>query len=320
MGVLQGQAIHVDRHLTNLAMNYRPQGFIADMIFPIVRVPNQSDMIKTYLKNDLYRIDNDIRAPGAEANQINFEVGSDNYYCRNYALKVPTTIEDRANADPIFVRDIEQGRVMFIQDKLHLGWENRISNQISVTANVSTVFVVASAWTDYTNSRPLEDVWTAMDEQTDQTAYRPNRHVAGEQAWRSFSRNYQVINKVNGAAVDGGAKNATKLQAAALLEADQMLVGAAFKSTAEEGITTALSQFWADKWLAYYAPARPSIEVPSYGYTFRWAARGIANMTVERHPFNTLKKSDEIEIGYYQDEKLTDKTLGTLIDGVNSSQ
>jgi len=320
MGLPTGQVIHVDKHLTTLAMNYRPSGFIADMIFPIVKVGKQSDMIKTYLKNDLYRIDNDIRAPGGEANQVNFEVGSANYYCRNYALKVPTTIEDRANADPIFVRDIEQGRVTFIQDKLMLGWENRVSSQVGVSTNVSTVFTVGSAWNDYTNSRPLEDVWTAMDEQSDQTAYRPNNCVMGEQAWRSFSRNAQVINKVNGTGTDGGGKNATKIQAAQLLEIDNLLVGAAYKSTAEEGQTAVLSQFWADKCLLYYAPARPSLEVPSFGYTFRWTARGIANMTVERHPYNSLKKSDEIEIGYYQDEKLTDTTLGTLIDGVNSSQ
>jgi len=320
MGVPQGQVIHVDRHLTNLAMNYRPEGFIADQIFPLVRVPKQSDMIKTYLKNDLYTIENDIRAPGAEANQINFEVGSDNYYCRNYALKVPTTIEDRVNADPMFVRDTEQGRVLFIQDKLHLGWENRTSSQLTASANVSTVFTVGSAWNDYTNSRPLEDVWTAMDEQTDSTAYRPNHHAAGEQAWRSFSRNSQVIDKVNGTGVSGGGKNATKEQAAQLLEAEKVVVGAAFKSTAEEGLDAALVQFWADKWLMYYAPLRPSIEVPSFGYTFRWAAKGIANMTVERHAYSSTKKSDEIETGYYQDEKITDSTLGTLIDGVNSSQ
>jgi len=320
MGIPQNQVIHVDVHLTNLATNYRPVGFIADKIFPIVNVGKQSDMIKTYNKADLYRIERTIRAPGNEANMINFQVGSDNYFCVNYALKVPTTIEDRANADPIFVRDIEQGRVMFIQDKLMLDWESRVATQVTNTSNVSTGFTVGSSWTDYTNSRPLEDVWTAMDEQQDQSAYRPNRAVFGDLAWRNFSRNSQVIDKVNGTGVTGGGRNATKQQAAALLEVDEVLVGAAYKNSAEEGISESLAQIWNDNVLLYHSPDRPSTEIPSFGYTFRWRQRGIANMTVERHPFDRKVKSDEIEIGYYQDEKLTVTALGTLITGVGSSQ
>jgi len=42
-------------------------------------------------------------------------------------------------------------------------------------------------------------------------------------------------------------------------------------------------------------------------------------MTVERHPYNSLTKSDDIEIGYYQDEAVIASNLGALITNVTSS-
>jgi hypothetical protein len=34
MGFSTGKDLHVDQHLTNIAVNYRPQNLIADMIAP----------------------------------------------------------------------------------------------------------------------------------------------------------------------------------------------------------------------------------------------------------------------------------------------
>ena len=40
-----GRDIHVDVPLSNVAVNYRPMGHIADMIFPVVGVQKHSDLI-----------------------------------------------------------------------------------------------------------------------------------------------------------------------------------------------------------------------------------------------------------------------------------
>ena len=36
--------MHIDVALSNMAIGYRPEGFIADMIFPLVQVQKQSDL------------------------------------------------------------------------------------------------------------------------------------------------------------------------------------------------------------------------------------------------------------------------------------
>lgn len=317
---LQGRTLHVDQHLTNIAVNYRPTGFVADMIMPMIMVPKQSDMIKVYKQEDQFRQNNTVRAPGAQANKVGFQVSSDFYACKNYALKGEVTIEDRANADAAFIRDLEEGRTEFVMDQLLLDWEIRVASQVTTSTNVSTQFTVGSAWSDYTNSRPLEDMWTAMDEQEDQTAYRPNRIVFSGEAWRYFSRNAQVIDKIHKTGVSGGAMNVTRQQAAQLLEVDEVMVANAYYNTGEEGQALNLSRIWGDNVLMYYTPGRASIDFPSFGYTFRWRRPGLPNMTVERHPFDRKTKTDEIEVGYYQDEKLTSTALGTLVSWTGSSQ
>ena len=42
-------------------------------------------------------------------------------------------------------------------------------------------------------------------------------------------------------------------------------------------------------------------------------------MMVERHPYDSRTKSEEVEVGYYQDEKITGDEYGFLIINVTSS-
>jgi len=41
-------------------------------------------------------------------------------------------------------------------------------------------------------------------------------------------------------------------------------------------------------------------------------------MQIEVHPFDVKTKSEEIELGYYQDEKITSSVLGFLLTHVTS--
>lgn len=313
MAYLQGRGIHVDRHLSNIALSYRPTGFIADMVFPVVNVPKQSDMIKVYSQADQMREEDTERSPGTEAKRVSLSVTSTQYYAKNYALAADITVEDRANADQIFIQDIEKGGIEYATDKLIIGWERRIATKATTSANVSTIFTVGSDWSDYTNSDPLGDIWTAMDNQRDTIGWRPNRVVFSETAWRNFSRNADVINKIFKTGVDGGAPPVAKEQAAALLEVDQVLVGGAMYNSAAEGLSQSLTDIWGDYTLLYYTPPTPSLMFPSWGYSFRWTAPGLANWNVERHPYDTKKKIDSAEVGYYQDEAILATGLATLI-------
>ena len=319
-GYLQGRGIHVDQHLTNIAINYKPLGFIADAVAPIVPVMHQSGMFKTYNQADLFRIENDHRSPGTEANKVAFQVGSGSYFAKNYALKADVTIEDRANADPAFFRDLESGRVEFLKDKLALAKDLRVATLMTTATNVATQTAVASAWNDLTNSDPFGDINSVIDLQEDKTGYRPNKLVFSSIAFRNVTRNASIIDKTNKTGTTGGGQNATINQLKELFNVPEILVGGAQYNTGDEGQGLTLSHMWAENVFVGYVAERPSIDRPSFMYSFRWRKPGLANMNVERHPFDTKTKTDEIELGYYQDERLVSADLGYLISWVNCSQ
>ncbi len=308
---------HVDALLTQIAINYRPAGMIADLIFPVVTVQKQSDYYPIFTRADILRVEKTSRSPGTEANAISRNVSSAAYFCDNYALKYPVTIEDKANADPIFVQHLINGRVEYILDKLALDWESRIASQVTSTTNVGSSAAVASGWTDITNSDPPGDINTAIDNVKDSTGMSPNSIVFGEAAWRNFRRHADIRNIINGTNNGGGYANVQQVQD--LLEIPNILVGGAYKNTANEAQAESLTQIWNDNVLVYYSAERPSTDRPSFGYSMRWAAAGLANMTVERHPFDAKKKTEEVEAGYYQDEVVTGIEYGFLMRSVNSS-
>jgi len=198
-----------------------------------------------------------------------------------------------------------------------LDWENRVATQATNTANVGSSSAVGSAWTDYTNSDPLGDCQTMLDNIKDAQGIKPNKMVFSEAAWRNFRRNDAVKNLIFG--INNGGGYPSVEQAANLLEVDQVLVGGAYKNTGVEGLSESLEQIWGDDVLAYYAPQTASIAVPSFMYSFRWETAGIPNMQVERHAFDTRRKVEDYELGYYQDEKIAYKGVSFLLTSVNSS-
>ena len=171
-----GRDLHFDAPLSNVAINYRPSGMIADLVAPIVNVQKQSDKYVIFDQADSFRIEDDKRAPGTEANIISRSVSSDSYFADNYALKDDLTLEDRENMDAIFLSELRAGRVPYLKDKLMLGWEKRLTDKVTSGTNVGSYSTVTSDWMDTASGKsdPLGDVFTAIYNIEGSTGYRPN--------------------------------------------------------------------------------------------------------------------------------------------------
>lgn len=315
MGNATGRNMYIDQALSQMALGYRPEGFIADMIFPTVRVAKQSGIYYSFDRGDRLRVERTDRAPGTLARRVTEDVGTGTYFAKNYALASPVVLEDRVNADPMLLAGLINGKTTFLLDKLALDWEKRIALTVTSTSNVGSSSAVSSAWNGAGN--PIGNVNAALDNVYYSTGVRPNRIVFGVEAWRSFRRDSNVRNLIFGTNNGGGYPNTEQVRS--LFDVDQVLIGGAFQNTGEEGVGESLSTIWKDNVLCYYAPQAPTIERPSFGYNFRWADAGLPDMQVERHPFDSRTKSEDIEVGYYQDEKVTASTYAFLLRAVNSS-
>lgn len=312
-----GRNAQIDHHLSNLASHYRPGGFVADRVFPVVEVPKQSDSYIVFENADLFRHENTRRARGGEANKVEFRLSNAQFYCRNYALKADVSIEDRANTDPLFIQKFEEGRVRRVQDALYLDWEMRLAGLLRSTGKIPNGKTLSGnkQWTDQTNADPLGDLFAGLDDVETKTGYRPNRALFSGSAWKLFRRHAKVINKMPSVSASQTGSFPSIEQAQTLLELN-IIVANAWKNTADEALATQMEQVWQHNVLLYYAPERPSMETPSLGYCFRWSTAGLPNMQVERHSYDSRRHAYEVEIGYYQDEAVVATELGYFVRSV----
>lgn len=312
-----GRELHVDQLLSQVAINYRPNDFVVDQIMPIVNVQHESDIYPIFSRAEWLRIETALRARGAEANKIVRSVSSDRYQAINYALKTPIYLEDRVNADPIYVSQLINGAAEYLTAKHWLAWEKRVTDLLAASANVSTVFVPASSWNSATGD-PISQISQMIEQFQARTSKLPNQLVFGWRAFRLFARNVNVRNVILGNNNGGGFVDA--LQAKALFGVDKVLISQLFVNSANENQAEAIGAPFHDVVAAMYVPPAASLIAPSWGYSFRWSGGGLPNMTVERHPFDTKTKTDEIEVGYYQAEKVTASEYAAIIAGVGSAQ
>lgn len=319
MGSATGRDLHVDQLLSQIALNYRPEGMIADQIFPIVPVMKESDSYPVFNRGEAFAIEKTTRSRGSEANRVTRSVSSAQYIVKNYALAQDTPIEDRANMDAAWQFELEAGAVRYLQDKLMLDWDRR-SLSLAVS-NVATTFLTGSSWVAGTNAGdPVSIIWQMMEQVKATTAKKPNSLIFGWQAWNYLRRNVNIRNFVNGLNNGQGAVTRAGVQNA--FEVERLLVAEAFYNPRNENQTAAFSTtFPRDAVMAYYAPLSPSREQPSFGYSFRWTAPELGTpMAAIRHEFESRSRVDGIEVQYYQDERVTGAEYGVLLTGVGSAQ
>lgn len=313
--------LYIDPLLSNFAVDYRPRGLIAPLVMPIVPVPRQSGIFANIEQADKFRVPNTRRSPATEANKMRFRVGSGNYFAKNYAQKTFVTAEDLENADPIYAQKLEQARVSMVMDVLGLDWELRVSSLMFNTSNVGSSTATTSGWqVSGGGGSPATDILTAMDNVENATGYRPNTMVIGVKAWRSLRRHNEIINKTKATAIAGGDVYPSTANIAELFELERVLVGAGFYNQAQENQPLNLQPIWADSALLMYQEFNvPSVEAPTAFAAFRWTVAGIPNMQVERLPYDAKVKAQELEAGYFQDEKQIVAGLSFLLNNVNSS-
>jgi hypothetical protein len=322
MGLSTGRDLHVDALLTEVAINYRPTGMIADMIAPVVSVAKETNLYPIFSRGEAFAIEDTTRSRGTEAKRITRSVSSAAYACKNYALAYDVPIEDYANMDAPLQAELEGGTERYLQNKLFLDWDKRVLSAVGSASNVATGFLCGSSWVAAGSGAgdPISMIWKAMEQNQSLTAQKPNSLLFGWRAWNYFRRNVNVRNFMLGLNNGGGAL--TQQGARDAFELDRLLVAGAFYNTTNEAQAAALSlNPIHDAVLIYYAPLAASREEPSFMYSFRWTAPELGTpLAVLRHPYDTRKKVEGVEVSYYQDERITGFDYASLLLGVGSAQ
>lgn len=271
--------VHKDSLLTEAAIGYKNQMFVADMVFPHVTVKKQSDYYFKFLKGAWFRNEAEIRGPGAKAARGGYPATTGTYSCQERAFAHPVPIEIIENADPP-VRPFETG-VRFASQKVMLAKEVAVSTLVTTSGNWTTSDDVAGAWlgtADGSGNTFIADILTQKEVIRKLIGVYPNRLIMDAKTFKEVKVEYTVLERIKYTGTQGRPADVTTQTLAQLFELDWVGIGGAIYSDAEEVV--AGTDFNAiDLWetnatkgsaFLYYAPSAPAIDEPAAGYIFQW--------------------------------------------------
>jgi len=267
--MLVQQDVVVDPALSNVSIKYTNDTFIADQIFPMVKVAKQTGKYYIYDKANM-RIDKTARSAGSGANEIDFGVApTGTFACEDHALKgfVADEVQDQADAalNPL-VDETET-----VTEKLLLDRENNLAAILSSTAVLTqnTTLSGTSQWSDYSNSDPIGDIRTARTTIHQNTFKKPNTIIMGKQAFDMLAEHPQIIERVKYSQLG----ILTEELLARIFQVEKILVGEAGANTANEGQTDAMSYIWGKNAVVCYIAPQVRLKQVTLGYTFTYSQR-----------------------------------------------
>ena len=259
----------VDPALSNVSIKYTNDTFIADLIFPMLKVGKQTGKYYIYDKSNL-RVDKTNRAAGSPSNEVDFGLSlSGVFLCDDHALKgfVADEIQDQAEAalNPL-VDETET-----ITEKLLLDREVSLANLITSTANVTNNVTLAgtSQWSDYSNSDPIGDVRTGRTAIHQNTFKKPNTLILGKAVFDMLIEHPAIIERIKYSQLGV----VTPELLARVFQVEKILVGETGQNTAVEGQTDVLSYVWGKNAILAFINPKISIKTITFGLTFTYAQR-----------------------------------------------
>lgn len=274
--------VHVNRPLSNILVAYMQDDSkaISKSVFPVVPVAHKTDSYYKWKRDDFFRISAAERAPGSPSEGGGFDLETDTYNCKEYAIH--KDLEDAVvdNADTEL--DLEEAATRYVGQQLLLKRES-VFNSTFITTGIWTGSSTGSDLTgvagapgagqvkqwDQATSTPIEDLRSQIVAMEEKTGYRPNTLLVGPYVWKALEDHPELIDRIK--FTQKGV--VTKDLLAGLLGIDRIVVGSMAYNSAVEGRTASYSFIHGKFALLCYTAARPSLMEPSAGYIFSWTKR-----------------------------------------------
>jgi len=304
--------VHVNQPLTNISVAFLQDQaeFISDKVFPIVPVAKQSDRYFQFTKDQWFRSDAQIRGVSQESAGSGFEIDSTpNYRCD--VLAVHKDLDDQIIANQDAPLDLDRAATEFVTRSLMLKKEKDWAAKFFKTSlwTGATDATPSTKW-NAANSTPIKEVRGRITSIHQKTGYRPNKLILARDVWAAIQDNSDFLDRI--------AYTATKIVStgllASVLEIDEVLIAGAVHNTAAEKATAVMAHVFTAGALLVYAAPRPSLMMPSAGYTFSWTGYLGASpqgLRISRMRADLLR-SDRIEGEMAYDQKVVATDMGAF--------
>lgn len=315
--------VHVNQALTDVSVAYlqADSKYIARQVFPMLPVEFQSDEYFVYPKDQWFTDEMAQRAPGEPSAGSGYDISTDTYACKVYALHKLVPDQIVANSDPAIDNDADATR--WLTQKYLINLEKRWASAFFTTgtwtgSSTGGDITPGNLW-DTAAGNPVLDVQKELDATEEKTSFRPNVMVVTPGVNRALRNNEDIKDRLKYVMPFKEADITDELMAQ-VLGVGKYLVARATHNSAVEGATANMSYIMNGQDAAlYYAAPTPGLMVPTAGYTFTWSnlIPGGSGQTITSWRDND-RKSQKIEIEASDSLKLVASDLGVYFDGVIS--
>lgn len=262
----------VEPVLNNVLLGYfqNERRFIADRVFPGVRVDKDSGTYYTFDKKYWFSDEAKRRAPGQAYPRGEFGVSTGTYKTEQWALAKDIADEEEANNQ--MPMSLERAAVRWLGLKALIRKERQWASEFMATGVWGTDKTVTNKWSDTTNGDPIGDIQTGRRTVSQATGFAPNALVLGEIVRDRLIEHPDVISRIQ--YVQAATPDSVEAVLASLFRVGRILVAEAIYNSANEGQTATMAPIIDDDALLLYVTDAPSIVEPSAGYAFYWEPGG----------------------------------------------
>lgn len=298
----------VDKILSQFSIAYRNKNHIAEQILPVLTVKEKSGKVAKYGKENLRAYSDQLyRAPGTRAHSVDYSVSQGAYACLERSAEKLIPDEYYKNTDDPY--DPKRDATMVIMDNIWVNQELALSTSMAdssiLTSN--TTLSGTSQWSDTGNSDPIGAIETGVTAIRSATGQRPNTAVMNHAVFQKLKSHPAIREQVKytGTAALSDLNLGSFLKEFFNLE--NVLVGDGVYNSADEGQSDSITDIWGDHFYLLYKTDRPSMMMPTLGYTFADVPKKVDTYREE------AKVSDVVRVRYSYDQNFIDTALAYAI-------
>ncbi len=307
-------AVHIDLMLTNISVQFKNPGYIAEDVMPIIPVKLETSKFFTY---DKTRFDAPpaLRAERALYARVEWSVTTSTYSCQEYGLEL--LIDDRERQNAIEPLNIDIDTTEILTDMVLNDREVRVKTTVLTSgsythSNTTNLSGLATAWDQFGTSDPIKDLAVTAREQIRANAgIYPNTLVLGAAVFSTLKQHPIIQDRLKYNPT-GGVSKGTIGALADLFEVDRVLVGLPLTRSSNEGQTDALSDVWGKNALMAWINPRPAIKQPTLSYMFQSRPRQVYKYR------DDFRNGDVVRVSEVTAEQMIADTCGYLFQNVIS--
>jgi hypothetical protein len=267
-----GPSSHVNRPLTNLAVEYENAEYVADQVMPVIPEDKPSNTYFKFKPETMFSVaDTELSSNEAVPGRVNYGLDTvGTFTTKSRGLMDFVSVEDQERADDPL--EPMATSVEITKNFLLLAREIRVATATFLNTNYSsnhTSLAGADRW-DQTTSDPVQQFLTYLKT----PLVRPNAAVFGVEGWDYFRTHPKVIQYIIARASTSLGPTPLMVDQETVARAfrlEKVIVGESKYNTAKEGQTPSYSYVWGKSCALIRIEPQPNRKrTQTFGYTFRW--------------------------------------------------